>query len=88
MERPQSPMFGTVSRIVGTTIEAKGLMASLGTICLIEANGGQELEAQVVEDQKQLDAAVAGFSAIFFCKTSTMPRRGPYEKDTVEMTEI
>ena len=48
MERPQSPMFGTVSRIVGTTIEAKGLMASLGTICLIEANGGQELEAQVV----------------------------------------
>lgn len=48
LEYPQASMFGTVTRIVGTTIEAKGLMASLGTICLIEASGGLKLEAQVV----------------------------------------
>ena len=48
IESPQPQTFGKVSRIVGTTIEAKGLMASLGTICLIESSGEQEIEAQVV----------------------------------------
>ena len=48
IERPEAQTFGKVTRIVGTTIEAKGLMASLGTICLIDAQAGQEIEAQVV----------------------------------------
>lgn len=48
IKRPEAQTFGKVTRIVGTTIEAKGLMASLGTICLIDAHAGQEIEAQVV----------------------------------------
>ena len=48
LESPSRVAFGTVSRIVGMTIEAKGLMVSLGTICLIETSSGLEIEAQVV----------------------------------------
>ena len=38
LENPATVSFGTVSRIVGMTIEAKGLMVSLGTICLIQTH--------------------------------------------------
>ena len=48
LENPATVSFGTVSRIVGMTIEAKGLMISLGTICLIQTHSGLEIEAQVV----------------------------------------
>jgi flagellum-specific ATP synthase len=48
MKDPEAKMFGTVIKIVGTTIEARGLMASLGTICLIETSAGRKIEAQVV----------------------------------------
>ena len=48
VKEPEAKMFGTVIKIVGTTIEARGLMASLGTICLIETSAGREIEAQVV----------------------------------------
>ena len=48
LESPATIPFGTVSRIVGMTIEAKALMASLGTICLIQTSSGLEIEAQVV----------------------------------------
>ena len=48
LETPANVPFGTVSRIVGMTIEAKGLTASLGTICVIQSRSGLETEAQVV----------------------------------------
>lgn len=48
LESPSNVQFGTVSRIVGMTIEAKSLMASLGTICIIQSKSGLEIEAQVV----------------------------------------
>ena len=48
LESPAAIPFGSVSKIVGMTIEATGLMVSLGTICLIETSSGLEVEAQVV----------------------------------------
>ena len=35
LNKPPKVSFGTVSKIIGLTIEAKGLMVSLGTICII-----------------------------------------------------
>ena len=40
--------FGRVHRIVGMTVEAKGLRAPLGSLCVLYAEGGRELPAQVV----------------------------------------
>ena len=40
LKSPSNLPFGTVSRIVGMTIEAQGLMASLGTICVIQSRSG------------------------------------------------
>ncbi|MAI41091.1 MAG: FliI/YscN family ATPase [Candidatus Azotimanducaceae bacterium] len=48
LSEPDVSPFGKVSRIVGMTIEAKGLMASLGTVCIIQSVSGTEVEAQVV----------------------------------------
>ena len=48
LSEPDVAPFGKVSRIVGMTIEAKGLMASLGTVCIIQSVSGTEVEAQVV----------------------------------------
>ena len=48
LKSPSNLPFGTVSRIVGMTIEAKGLTASLGTICVIQSKSGLVIEAQVV----------------------------------------
>ena len=48
VEYPSNVPFGTVSRIVGMTIEAKGLTAALGSICVIQSSTGIESEAQVV----------------------------------------
>ena len=48
VEYPSNVPFGTVSRIVGMTIEAKGLTAALGSICVIQSSTGMESEAQVV----------------------------------------
>ena len=48
LSEPDVAPFGRVSRIVGMTIEAKGLMASLGTVCIIQSVSGTEVEAQVV----------------------------------------
>ncbi|RPG50567.1 MAG: hypothetical protein CBB61_003635, partial [Gammaproteobacteria bacterium TMED1] len=45
---PSPSSFGKVSRIIGMTIEAQGLMASLGTVCIIQSVSGTEVEAQVV----------------------------------------
>ena len=45
---PNPSPFGKVSRIIGMTIEAQGLMASLGTVCIIQSVSGTEVEAQVV----------------------------------------
>ena len=48
LSNPDPLPFGTVSRIIGMTIEAKGLMASLGTVCIIQSVSGTTVEAQVV----------------------------------------
>ena len=48
LNKPPKVSFGTVSKIIGLTIEAKGLMVSLGTICIIETRAAREVEAQVV----------------------------------------
>jgi flagellum-specific ATP synthase len=48
LKSPSNLPFGTVSRIVGMTIEAQGLMASLGSICVIQSKSGLVIEAQVV----------------------------------------
>ena len=48
LKSPSNLPFGTVSRIVGMTIEAQGLRASLGTICVIQSKSGLVIEAQVV----------------------------------------
>jgi flagellum-specific ATP synthase len=39
---------GTLARLVGMTLEARGIMAPLGAHCEIEGTGGQKLAAEVV----------------------------------------
>ena len=40
--------FGFVSRVVGLTIETRGLKAAMGAVCEIERESGAAIEAQVV----------------------------------------
>lgn len=51
-ERVSAPLplrvEGKLSRLVGLTLEAVGVQATIGTRCLVEAEGGQFVEAEVV----------------------------------------
>jgi flagellum-specific ATP synthase len=45
---PEPCHTGTLARLVGMTLEARGIMAPLGAHCEIEGTGGQKLAAEVV----------------------------------------
>ena len=45
---PEPKRYGVVQKIVGMTIEATGLNAPLGSICLIENSDGHRSQAQIV----------------------------------------
>ena len=45
---PEPQRYGVVQKIVGMTIEATGLNAPLGSICLIENSDGSQSQAQIV----------------------------------------
>ena len=45
---PEPQRYGVVQKIVGMTIEATGLNAPLGSICLIENSDGSRAQAQIV----------------------------------------
>ena len=45
---PEPQRYGVVQKIVGMTIEATGLNAPLGSICLIENSDGSRSQAQIV----------------------------------------
>ena len=45
---PEPQRYGVVQKIVGMTIEANGLNAPLGSICLIENSDGNRSQAQIV----------------------------------------
>ena len=44
---------GTLARVVGLTLEAKGIMAPLGAVCEVVGAGGHRIEAEVVGFQDQ-----------------------------------
>ena len=45
---PPACNTGTLVRLVGMTLEARGIMAPLGALCEIEGNRGQKISAEVV----------------------------------------
>lgn len=45
---PPACNTGTLVRLVGMTLEARGIMAPLGALCEIEGNSGQKISAEVV----------------------------------------
>ena len=45
---------GSLARVVGLTIEVRGLMAPLGAVCEVFGNNGNRLEAEVVGFQDQV----------------------------------
>ena len=45
---PPACHTGTLVRLVGMTLEARGIMAPLGALCEIEGNGGNKISAEVV----------------------------------------
>lgn len=45
---PPACHTGTLVRLVGMTLEARGIMAPLGALCEIEGNTGQKISAEVV----------------------------------------
>ena len=45
---PDACHTGTLVRLVGMTLEARGIMAPLGALCEIESNAGHKLQAEVV----------------------------------------
>ena len=45
---PPACNTGTLVRLVGMTLEARGIMAPLGALCEIEGNGGSKISAEVV----------------------------------------
>ncbi len=56
MQRCQSPVperMGTLARVVGLTLEAKGLMAPLGSVCEVVGEDRHRVEAEVVGFQDQ-----------------------------------
>lgn len=56
MQRAQAPRperMGTLARVVGLTLEARGLMASLGSVCEVVGDGDHRVEAEVVGFQDQ-----------------------------------
>ena len=48
VRRPLPRRIGTLSKIVGLTIEATGLSVTVGSICCVEAEGGGSVRCQVV----------------------------------------
>ena len=48
LSAPKPQRYGVVQKIVGMTIEATGLNAALGSICLIVNSDGYRSQAQVV----------------------------------------
>ena len=48
LSAPEPQRYGVVQKIVGMTIEATGLNAALGSICLIENSDGYRSQAQIV----------------------------------------
>ena len=45
---PPACHTGTLARLVGMTLEARGIMAPLGALCEIEGSNGQKISAEVV----------------------------------------
>ncbi len=45
---PDACHTGTLVRLVGMTLEARGIMAPLGALCEIESNSGHKVQAEVV----------------------------------------
>ena len=50
---PPPMRTGTLARVVGLTLEAKGIMAPLGAVCEVVGAGGHRIEAEVVGFQDQ-----------------------------------
>jgi flagellum-specific ATP synthase len=48
LKPPRSRRYGTLTRIVGLTLEAKGVSAAVGSICRILRPDGEYVDAQVV----------------------------------------
>ena len=48
LKPPRSRRYGTLTRIVGMTLEAKGVSAAVGSICRILRPDGEHVDAQVV----------------------------------------
>ena len=48
LKPPRSRRYGTLTRIVGLTLEAKGVSAAVGSICRILRPDGEHVDAQVV----------------------------------------
>ena len=48
LKPPRSRRYGTLTRVVGLTLEAKGVSAAVGSICRILRPDGEHVDAQVV----------------------------------------
>lgn len=53
LKAPQPSRCGTLVRLVGLRLEARGIMAPVGTSCLIASADGHEVEAEVVGFHEQ-----------------------------------
>jgi flagellum-specific ATP synthase len=45
---PRPERSGTLVRLVGMRLEARGIMAPIGTCCEVIGEGGQRIEAEIV----------------------------------------
>ncbi len=48
LQSPPVQRRGTLARVVGLTLEARGIMAPVGSQCIVEGTGGRQIEAEVV----------------------------------------
>ena len=48
LKAPRARRYGILTRIVGLTLEAKGVSAAVGSICRILKPDGEHVDAQVV----------------------------------------
>ncbi len=53
LERPEPTVHGRVSKVVGMTIEARGMRAPIGALCEIQSHSGPPIIAEVVGFQAQ-----------------------------------
>ena len=53
-EVPEPARTGSLARVVGLTIEVKGIMAPLGAVCEVVGEHGHRIEAEVVGFQDQI----------------------------------